>query len=84
MNLEAFIVELTNLWTDHDHMDIDGADFQDMLVKHGLLLETKATAEDCETEYAQDYGVEIGDPWCVYAPELIAIRKRATAMEAAA
>jgi hypothetical protein len=48
----------------------DGADLQDMLLAHGLIEETVATAEDAAQEWAQ---VEAGD-WCF---KLTALGRRA-------
>ena len=45
-------------WT----VDIDGGELQDMLVKHGILHEVPATEVDCAEDWAQEYGVELGDP----------------------
>lgn len=43
--------------------DIDGSDIQELAVKHGLIFETVATAEDIAIR--RDY-VEIGDSWFRY------------------
>ncbi len=70
MNKDDFIVAVVNLWTDHQCMDIDGGDFQRLIIKHGLATEVPATEEDCETEEAQDWGVEPGDLMLKYDAEL--------------
>ena len=77
MDIEAFAIDLVNFWREHDCMDIDGADFQGMLVKHGLVIERPATQEDCEEEWAQEYGTEIGDPVFLNSSEFIAAAKKA-------
>ncbi len=72
MNKDAFIVAVVSLWKG-SCMDIDGEDFQDLLVKHGLATEVLATAEDCETEEAQEWDVEPGDTMLKYDAELMAM-----------
>ena len=78
MNKDAFIADVVDLWKDHYCMDIDGGNFQDLMVKHGLATEVLATEADCETDWARDYGLELGDPMLKYAAELqVMTRKRA-------
>ncbi len=79
MDKDAFIVGVVSLWKDHACMDIDGADFQDLLVKHGLATEVPATAEDCQTEEAQEWDVEPGDLMLKYDAELMALIRERTA-----
>lgn len=68
VQLEAFVGDLLLTYTDHDHMDIDGSDFQDLLVKHGLMVEAEITAAECEEPWAQEWGYEPGDTFCRYTP----------------
>ena len=78
MDKDGFIVAVVQLWQDGQCMDIDGGDFQDLLLKHELATEVPATAADCETEEAQDWGVEPGDLMLKYDAELLAMtRERA-------
>ncbi len=78
MNKDAFIVAVVSLWKGHACMDIDGEDLQYLLVQHGLATEVLATAEDCETEEAQEWDVSPGDTMLKYDAELMAlIRERA-------
>lgn len=74
MNINAFISEFIGSYREHGCMDMDGGDIQDMLAKHGLIIERPATEEDCASEWGQDYGVELGDTVYVDSPELAAIR----------
>ena len=79
MDKDGFTAAVVALWREHDCMDIDGANFQDLLVKHGLASEGPATKEDCETDWAQEYGVELGDTVLHDHPDLLALMKeRAT------
>lgn len=73
MDGNAFIAELVRKWREHDCSDIDGADFQDLLLKHGLCTERAATEEDCEEEWAQEWDYEPGDNIIVYSGPLKAL-----------
>lgn len=75
MNIKAFVKELVGGYREHGCLDIDGADFQELLVKHGLCIERPATKEDAATEWAQDYDIEEGDTVVVDSPELKAFLK---------
>ncbi len=75
MDKDGFIAAVVGLWKDHACMDIDGADFQDALLQHGLATEVPATKADCETEVAQDWDVEPGDLMLKYDAELLAIQE---------
>ena len=78
MKKDAFIVAVVSLWTDHDRMDIDGCEFQNLMIEHGLATEVPATEADCETDWGQDYGLELGDPMLKFDAELLAMtRERA-------
>jgi hypothetical protein len=44
-----------------DGLDIDGGELQELLIKHGLMVEAPATAEDCAMEWAQEWGICPGD-----------------------
>lgn len=70
MDKDAFLAELIAGYWEHDCMDIDGGDFQDLLLKHGLAKEAPATEEDCKEEWALEYGYEPGDPMIKYDPEI--------------
>lgn len=65
VQLAGFVKDLLALWSE-DYSDIDGADFQGLLVKHELVKERPATEEDCKTEWAQEYGLEPGDTMLDY------------------
>ncbi len=79
MDKDGFIAAVVALWREHWCGDIDGADFQELLVKHGLASEGPATEEDCATDWAQEYGVEVGDMFLHDHPDLVALMKeRAT------
>ena len=76
MNLEAFAVELTEKWRP-ECMDVDGCDLQEMLAKHGIIIKRPATEADCQEEWAQEWGIEVGDPIFVDSPEFIEVKARA-------
>ena len=80
MRKDDFIAAVVALWREHDCMDIDGASFQDLLVKHGLASEGPATEEDCATDWAQEYGVELGDIVLHDHPDLVALMKAARSL----
>ena len=61
-NAKAMIGWLLEELQRRDYMDIDGGDLQGALIKYGLLVEEAATEADCAEEWAQEYGVEVGDP----------------------
>jgi len=75
MDKDGFIDAVVKVWRYHDCMDIDGDIFQDLLVKYGLASEGPATKEDCETDWGQDYGVELGDTVLHDHPDLMALMK---------
>jgi len=79
MDKDGFIAALVTLWREHDCMDIDGAHFQDLLLKYGLATEGPATQEDCRTDWAQDFGVEEGDMILHTHPDLDALMKEQAA-----
>ena len=70
MDKDAFLAELIASYWEHDCMDIDGCDFQDLLLKHGFAVEAPATEEDCKEEWALEYGYEPGDPMIKYDREI--------------
>lgn len=76
MNLEAFIAELVDDYRLHGCMDIDGGDFQEMLIKHGLCVERPATVEEAGEAWCQDYDIKAGDTIVADCPELAALRRR--------
>jgi len=69
MNKDEFLVDLFHQWREHDWTDIDGGDFQELAVKHGLLIEKEATKDDID-EFS-DY--EIGDPIYIFSDALKAM-----------
>ncbi len=75
MDKDGFIAAIVTLWREHDCMDIDGGDFQNVLVAHGLASEGPATEEDCATDWGRDYGVEVGDTVLHDHPDLAALMK---------
>lgn len=76
MGLEAFVFDLLTLYRRHDCMDIDGGDMHELLVKHHLMVERRATEDDLENEWLREYGVEPGDIILVDADELTALRSQ--------
>ena len=79
MNKDAFIAAVVSLWRDHDCMDIEGPDFQRLLIEHGLAAEAPATIADCETDWAKDNGLEPGDLMLRYDDDLLAMTRERTA-----
>lgn len=75
MNINAFIAEFIGNYREGYCMDMDGEDIQDMLAKHGLIIERLATEEECAEAWGQDIDLEPGDTVYVDSPELAAIRK---------
>ena len=73
MDKDAFLGELIGKWRERDCTDIDGGDMQDLLEKHGLIEITPATEEDCKEEWAQEYGIEPGDPVNRFHPDLMTL-----------
>lgn len=67
----GFLGDLLQSYREGDHMDLDGCDVQDLLVKHGLMYETKATEADCEEEWCMDWGCEPGDTLYKYTAIMI-------------
>ena len=70
---DAFLAALFEQCRDRGWYDIDGGDFQDLAIKHGLLIETVATAEDID-EWAE---YEIGEALFRFSPELMNLVTRA-------
>ena len=77
MDIEAFVIDLTKLFKRQDWDDIDGCDYQDLLIKHGLAIERPATEEDCKLNWASEYGVEVGDTIIVDSEEFSKLMKEA-------
>ena len=69
MDIEGFVVALTKLFKQHRWNDIDGGDYQALLIKHGLAIERPATEKDCKLDWASEYGVEVGDSIIVDSEE---------------
>ena len=72
---DGFIVAVVRMWRAHGCTGIFSADFQALLIKHGLSTEGPATEEDCKTKWGQDYGVELGDMVLHDHPDLVALMK---------
>ena len=79
MDKDGFITAVVALWREHDGMDIDGCAFQELVLKYRLMSEGPATKEDCETDWAQEYDVELGDPVLHSHPDLLALMKERAA-----
>ena len=75
-DIEAFIIDLIADWRHYSCCDIDGGDFQELCVKHGVLVERPATAEDVAEDWAQEYGIEMGETVVVDSPWLLEARAR--------
>lgn len=76
MNIEAFIAELVADWREHYCCDIDGADFQDALVKHGIFIERPATAKEAEEEWCQEFEIREGDLIMANSPAFSELLRR--------
>jgi hypothetical protein len=70
INLQGFIGDLLELA--HASLDIDGGDFQDIAIKHGLFTERPLTAEEVADDDGpwHEYGCEEGEPWLFHTEEL--------------
>lgn len=75
-DIEAFLCDLIAKYREHDCMDIDGADFQDLCVKHRLMVERPATVEEAAEDWAQEYDIEEGDMIVADSPWLEEVRAR--------
>ena len=72
---DGFVVAVVGLWREHACMEIDGADFQTLLIKYGLATEGSATEADCKEDWAKEWDIEPGDPMLIYHPDLSALMK---------
>ena len=61
---KSFAREIINAMWEGGCCDIDGGDVQEWATKHGLIVETVATADDIK---GTNYYAEVGDPWFKYA-----------------
>lgn len=76
-DIEAFVVELIADYRWHNCMDIDGGDFHELCIKHGLMVERPATAEDlADEDWAHEFGVEEGDTIVTDSPWLTEVKAR--------
>ena len=75
--LANFAGALFDWYREGDHMDLDGCDMGDLLAKHGLMYETKATEADCEEEWCQDFGCEVGDTIFKYGALMLRLMQQA-------
>lgn len=73
----GFLGDLLLDYVDGDHMDIDGCEIQDMLKLHGLTYEHRATQDDCNEEWAREWGYEPGDTMFKYGPFMLRLMKQA-------
>jgi len=73
MDKDGFLKAFLEKWVEHDWQDVDGGDLHELCHKHGLSYERPATEEDCKLQWAQDWGVEVGDPIDEWHPEIKAI-----------
>lgn len=76
-NIDAFLGELLDNFVEHQYTDIDACDFQELLCKHGLCVERPITADECEAQWAQEYGYEPGDTMFAYSDEMKALMQAA-------
>ena len=70
MDKDAFLRELLLNYYEHECLEIGGEDVHDLLLKHGFTVERPATAEECESDWAQDYGLNPGDVTAFQTQEL--------------
>lgn len=76
MNKDAFLAEFLTAWMENDWSDIAGDDMESMCVKHGLCERHPATADDCKADWAQEFGVEPGDPINKWHPDARALTEK--------
>ena len=81
MNLNRFAAEIVDLWRRSDFVEIEGADFQELVIKHGLLVERTATAEDVAAVDDDWREFEVGDEIVADSPELVALRLKLSELE---
>ena len=62
--LRAFARDIIDSLWEGAGTDLDGAEVQEAAVKHGLITETIATAEDLA---GSNYPGDVGEPWFKYA-----------------
>lgn len=66
--IRAFLKDLLEDYRERDFSDIDGGDFQDLLIKHGFLIQAEITKEECEEDWALEWGYEPGDLFNKFSP----------------
>ena len=76
MNKDGFLRALFKSCAEHDWFDVDSADLQEMMVRHGFLVERPATEEDCQTSWAQEWGLEVGDSHIASTDEMKAFMNK--------
>ena len=71
--LRLFIGDLLDDYSEGSWQDIDGSFVQELLVKHGMVVEATLTEEDCDMEWAQNFDGEPGDTYNKWTPDTDAI-----------
>ncbi len=74
---KAFLGDFLLDYSEGDHLDIDGAAIQDLLLEHGLMYKCVATEADCDEEWAKDWDYEPGDEMMKYGPVMLDLMKQA-------
>ncbi len=72
-NIYGFLHDLFNDYSEGGHCDIDGCDFQELLVKHGLAESRLVTEAELAEEWAREYEYEPGDTATMYTADMLAI-----------
>lgn len=67
-NVQAFMHELLGYYTQNDCQDIDGGDFQQMLVNNSLAEQAEITEVECGEDWAIEWGYEPGDTFFRWTP----------------
>lgn len=75
MDKDGFIIAVVALWRENYGMNLDSCAFQELVCKYRLMSESPATKEDCDTDWGQDYEIELGDPVLHSHPDLLALMK---------
>ena len=70
MNKDVFLHELLVEYYASEYGDIFGERLQDLLIKHGLVVERPITAMECKSEWAQEHGLKPGDVTAFQSQEL--------------
>lgn len=69
--VRAFATDLLRDYVKHSHGDIDGADVQDMIVKHGLGIPRPITQAEIDSDLYEMYDPAAGDEIVVYSEEML-------------